>query len=70
MAKKFQEEEINGGILLGNRLLNETVMEKLGLKTIGKQEHFKTLVNSLKTKGKMTSVFKFDLVPDKEMSVQ
>lgn len=58
VAKKFKEEEINGEALMSERLLcDTTAMEKLGLKTIGKQEKFKKIVGGLKTKGKICYIF-------------
>ena len=55
IAEKFKEEEITGETLvMSDRLLSDTkAMDKLGLHTIGKQEHFKKLVSTLNTKGKI-----------------
>jgi hypothetical protein len=48
IADKFREEEVNGCVLLTERMKNETTMERLLLVTVGKQELFKSIVDRLK----------------------
>lgn len=47
VAEKFEQEEIDGRILLSTTVQSSQAMEKLGLDTIGKQGKFLEKVNEL-----------------------
>ena len=47
IAKRFVEEEITGTTLLSQHVLNENLMERLALNTIGKKEKFSSSVQSI-----------------------
>ena len=52
VAEKFLEEEIDGQALLESKWLEEdSALEKLGIATIGKKEHFKRELGAVKPVG-------------------
>ena len=47
IARKFEEEEIEGRTLQSERILSDASMDNLGLSTIGKKDKFATAVQDL-----------------------
>ncbi|CAH3155520.1 unnamed protein product, partial [Pocillopora meandrina] len=47
IARKFEEEEIEGRTLQSERILSDSSMDNLGLSTIGKKDKFATAVQDL-----------------------
>ena len=51
VAEKFEQEEIDGRILLSTTVQSSEAMEKLGLDTIGKKGEFLEKINELGAAG-------------------
>ena len=47
IARKFEEEEIEGRTLQSERILSDASMDNLGLSTIGKKDKFATAIQDL-----------------------
>jgi hypothetical protein len=57
IADKFQAEEITGEMLVkSDRITQENTMERLGLKTLGKQEKFTNMISTLKGKNLLVTL--------------
>ena len=54
-GEKFIAEEVTGETLISERITSLDAMERLGIKTLGKQERFKKAVQTLK--GKIYFIF-------------
>lgn len=47
VAEKFLTEEVTGETLISERITSVDAMERLGLRTLGKQERFRHVVQQL-----------------------